>query len=67
MQSIGVPYLIVDSPGCTDDRRAVAAVAARALSLASVLLLVVRRDQIRSEAVGMLAEDAIVMLEKIDS
>lgn len=56
MQSIGMPYLLVDSPGATDDRRAIAAVAARALSLASVLLLVVRRDQLRSEAVGMLAE-----------
>ncbi len=56
MQSIGTPYLLVDSPGATDDRRAIAAVAARALSLASVLLLVVRRDQLRSNAVGMLAE-----------
>ena len=56
MQSIGMPYLLVDSPGATDDRRAIAAVAARALSLASVLLLVVRRDQLRCEAVGMLAE-----------
>ena len=56
MQSIGTPYLLVDSPGATDDRRAIAVVAARALSLASVLLLVVRRDQLRSNAVGMLAE-----------
>tara|TARA_R110002049_G_scaffold46487_1_gene135190 strand:- start:146160 stop:148055 length:1896 start_codon:yes stop_codon:yes gene_type:complete len=56
MQSIGTPYLLVDSPGSTDDRRSIAAVASRALSLASVILLVVRRDQLRSEAVGMLAE-----------
>ncbi len=56
MQSIGGSYLLVDAPGSTDDRRTIAAVAARALSLASVLLLVVRRDQLRSEAVGMLAE-----------
>ena len=56
MQSIGVPYLLVDTPGATDDRRAVAGVAVRALSLASVLVLVVRRDQLRSQAVGMLAE-----------
>ncbi|MEM1068407.1 MAG: GTPase [Planctomycetota bacterium] len=54
MQSIGVPYALVDAPGATEDRRAVAAVAARALQLASVLVLVVRRDQLRSEAVGML-------------
>ncbi len=56
MQPIGGSYLLVDAPGSTDDRRAIASVAARALSLASVLLLVVRRDQLRSEAVGMLAE-----------
>ena len=56
MQAIGSPYLLVDSPGSTDDRRAIANVASRALSLASVILLVVRRDQLRGEAVGMLAE-----------
>ncbi len=56
MQSIGAPYLLVDAPGATDDRRSIAAVAARALSLASVLLLVVRRDQLRSETVSMLTE-----------
>lgn len=56
MQSIGSPYLLVDAPGATDDRRSIAAVAARALSLASVLLLVVRRDQLRSETVSMLTE-----------
>ena len=56
MESLGMPYLLVDSPGSTDDRRAISVVASRALSLASVLLLVVRRDQLRSQAVGMLAE-----------
>jgi ABC-type multidrug transport system fused ATPase/permease subunit len=56
MQPIGTDYLLVDAPGSTDDRHAIAAIAARALSIASVLLLVVRRDQIRSEAVGMLTE-----------
>ncbi len=56
MEPIGSPYLLVDAPGSTDDRRGVAKVAARALSLASVLVVEVRRDQIRSEAVGMLAE-----------
>mgnify|MGYP003667790624 CR=1 FL=1 len=56
MQSIGITYMLVDAPGSTDDRRAIAGVAARALSLASAMLLVVRRDQIRSVAVGMLAE-----------
>ncbi|TWT80664.1 hypothetical protein CA13_21100 [Planctomycetes bacterium CA13] len=56
MQSVGMPYMLVDAPGSTDDRRSIAGVASRALSLASVILLVVRRDQLRSEAVGMLAE-----------
>ncbi len=56
MQSIGAPYMLLDAPGATDDRRSFAAVAARSLSLASVLLLIVRRDQIRSEVLGMLAE-----------
>ena len=56
MESIGTSYLLVDAPGSTDDRRVVASVAARALSLASVLVVVIRRDQIRSEAVGMLTE-----------
>lgn len=55
MQSIGAPYLIVDAPGATDDRRAIAGVAQRALSLASVLVLVVRRDQLRSQRVTGLA------------
>lgn len=56
MQPIGTQYLLVDAPGSTDDRRSIAGVAAHALSLASVLVLVVRRDQVRSEAVGMLTE-----------
>ncbi len=55
MQSMGTSYLIVDAPGATDDRRAIAEVAERALSLASVLLLVVRRDQLRSQRVSGLA------------
>ncbi|TWU51386.1 hypothetical protein [Rubripirellula reticaptiva] len=56
MQSIGVPYLLVDAPGATDDRPAIAAVARRALSMSSVLLLMVRRDQLRSETVAILTE-----------
>lgn len=56
MQPMGADYLLVDAPGATDDRRAIAAVAARALSLASVLLVVVRRDQLRSEVIASLAE-----------
>lgn len=56
MQPIGARYLLVDAPGATDDRKAIAVVASRALSLASVLLVVVRRDQLRSQSVSMLAE-----------
>jgi len=55
MQPIGTSYLLVDAPGVTDDRKSIASVAKRALSLASVMLLVVRRDQIRSETIGSLA------------
>ncbi|MDB4759661.1 hypothetical protein OAG34_00460 [bacterium] len=55
MQPIGTSYLLVDAPGATDDRKAIASVAKRALSLASVMLLVVRRDQIRSENIASLA------------
>ena len=55
MQAIGAPYMLVDAPGATDDRRAIAAVASHALSLASVLLVVVRRDQLRSKVIGALA------------
>jgi hypothetical protein len=55
MQPVGTSYLLVDAPGATDDRKAIAGVANRALSLASVLLLVVRRDQLRSETIGALA------------
>ena len=55
MQPIGTSYLLVDAPGATDDRKSIAGVANRALSLASVMLLVVRRDQIRSETIGILA------------
>lgn len=54
MAEIGVRYLLLDAPGATDDRGVIAAIANRALSLSSVLILVVRRDQMRSEAVRML-------------
>ncbi|MCR9211923.1 MAG: hypothetical protein NXI28_27195 [bacterium] len=55
MRSIGSPYLLVDAPGATDDRRAIAGVAERALSTASVLVMVIRRDQLRSQRVSGLA------------
>ena len=55
MFSLEVPYLLVDSPGVTDNRHDVAETARLALSMASVLLMVVRRDQLRSYAVDLLA------------
>jgi len=55
MQPIGTSYLLVDAPGATDNRKSIANVANRALSLASVLLLVVHRDQLRSETMRVLA------------
>jgi hypothetical protein len=69
MEPIGTPYLLVDAPGSTDDRRAVAGVAARALSLASVLVVVIRRDQIRSEAVSMLtaASEGTILIPVINA
>ena len=55
MFSLGVPYVLVDAPGATDDRRSIAEIAERALSLAGVLILVIRRDQLRSGLVDSLA------------
>jgi len=55
MFSLEGRYLLVDSPGVTDNRHDVAETARLALSMASVLLMVVRRDQLRSYAVDLLA------------
>ena len=55
MEPLGAPYLLVDTPGSTDDRQAIADVARRALSLASAIVLVVRRDQIRGNTPASLA------------
>ena len=55
MQSMNTPYMLVDAPGATDNRRGIADVARRALSLASAIVLVVRRDQIRGQTPATLA------------
>ena len=55
MLDLGAPYILVDTPGATDADPATAEAAARAISMASVLVLVVRREQIRSEVPGQLA------------
>ncbi|PAY20923.1 hypothetical protein CKO51_03330 [Rhodopirellula sp. SM50] len=55
MEPIGTPYMLVDAPGATDNRQGIADVAKRALSLASAIVLVVRRDQIRGQTPAALA------------
>ncbi|MEO1524436.1 MAG: hypothetical protein AAFX06_03330 [Planctomycetota bacterium] len=55
MEPLGTPYMVVDAPGATDERPSIAAVAERALSLASAVLLVVCRDQIRGKTPSSLA------------
>lgn len=64
MFSLGVPYWLVDAPGATDQRRRIAELANQVLSMADVLILVVRHDQLRSTSVDALAvasEGAIVI------
>jgi len=55
MEPIGAPYVLLDAPGATDNRKGIVDVSRRALSLASALVLVVRRDQIRGQTPGVLA------------
>lgn len=54
MHSLGGPYVLVDTPGATDDDQEIAETARRALALAAVLIMVVRRDQLRSQTVSVL-------------
>lgn len=54
MMPMGGAYVLVDTPGATDDREEIADTARRALSLAAVLVMVVRRDQMRSQTVSVL-------------
>ena len=56
MQSIGLPYLMLDSPGLNDEVESVRELAAKSLALSTVVLLVVRADQLRSEVVTFLTE-----------
>jgi len=54
MHDLGGPYVLVDTPGATDDDHEIAETARRALALAAVLIMVVRRDQLRSQTVSVL-------------
>ncbi|WP_417740216.1 hypothetical protein [Rosistilla oblonga] len=51
MFPLGVEYLILDTPGATDQDPHVVEISKQTLSLASVQILVVRRDQLRSQVV----------------
>ncbi|MFO0410981.1 MAG: hypothetical protein ACK50R_05005, partial [Planctomycetota bacterium] len=42
------PYMVLDTPGYTDEDPSAAAIAKEAMSLAPIKLLVARRDQLRS-------------------
>ncbi|MEI8211480.1 MAG: hypothetical protein WCI02_04990 [Planctomycetota bacterium] len=55
MLDLGKPYLVIDTPGYTDDDRNAAAIAKDALALAPIKLLVARRDQLRSAIHAQLA------------
>ncbi|XZE53426.1 hypothetical protein SH139x_005168 [Planctomycetaceae bacterium SH139] len=55
MTELGGRYLLVDTPGATDLDPATAQAAQRAVAMSSVLVMVIRRQQLRSEVPGRLA------------
>jgi len=55
MLELGRPYLLIDTPGYTDDDPAAAAIARDSLSFSPMKLLVARRDQLRSAIHSQLA------------
>jgi hypothetical protein len=55
MLSLNHPYMLLDTPGTTDDDSQAAKIAKEALTLSPIKLLVVRRDQLRSAVVGNIA------------
>ncbi len=52
---LGRPYMILDTPGYTDDDPAAAAIARDAMNLSPIKLIVARRDQLRSAINSQLA------------
>lgn len=58
MLDLGGPYLLVDTPGATDVDVWTAELAQQAIQTASVLVLVIRREQLRSQVPGQLAAAA---------
>ncbi|QDT58795.1 hypothetical protein SV7mr_12960 [Stieleria bergensis] len=69
MEPADSPYLLLDAPGATDQRAAIAEVSRRALMLASAILLVVRRDQIRGQTPGILvaASEGTIVIPVINT
>lgn len=69
LHPLGFPYLLVDTPGATDQREGITEISRRALESAGVLLLVVRRDQLRSSQVDALAlaSDGAIVLPIINA
>ncbi len=55
MYPLGIPYLLVDTPGISDVEPVVAEAARLAVSQATAHLLVVRRDQLRAGEIDVLA------------
>lgn len=51
-------YILLDTPGVTDDDKQAAKLAREAMSLSPIQLLVVRRDQLRGAVLGSLAHNA---------
>jgi hypothetical protein len=69
MLDLGRPYMLIDTPGYTDDDPIAAANARDAMSLAPIKLIVARRDQLRSAIHAQLAAltDGAVCLPIINS
>ena len=55
MLDLGHPYMLLDTPGITDDDLQAAKVAKDAMALSPLKLLVVRRDQLRGAILSQLA------------
>jgi hypothetical protein len=55
MLDLGHPYMLLDTPGITDDDLQAAKIAKDAMALSPVKLLVVRRDQLRGAILSQLA------------
>ena len=55
MLDLGRPYMLLDTPGITDDDLQAAKTAKEAMALSPIKLLVVRRDQLRGAIMSQLA------------